>query len=246
MTDPEIEITADLVHDPLQEQHGPHRRGAAPARVSVRPPESGPLVERIVSLGRREVVFRADEAVADALDALVARLSDDGVDAVEGGEVDLGWDSIRFDDRDGVLIATTKDGHTTRGRVRRDDVTQLLWTLSAWDRVARLSGLEAPVPTRWRDWLYVTVGIFKTDRVLECRRDHTDGSTLWFIGGEPFDEDLVDRLAGDIAQCVELFALRPEAAAVLGLPLGYVGVIEKERGVVEVRDPQGAVLFSER
>lgn len=60
------------------------------AVVSVRPPENGLLVERIVSLGRREVVFRTDEAVAEKLDALVARLSDVGVDAVEGGEIDLG------------------------------------------------------------------------------------------------------------------------------------------------------------
>jgi hypothetical protein len=106
----------------------------------------------------------------------VTRLSDAGVDAVEGGEADLGWDSIRFDDRDGVLIATTKDGHDTRRTRRRDDVTQLLWTLSAWDRVQ----------------------------------------------------------------------FRPEAAAVLGLPIGYVGVVDKERGVIEVRAPKDAVVFSER
>lgn len=216
------------------------------AMMSVRPPENGLLVERIVSLGRREVVFRADEAVAEKLDALVARLSDVGVDAVEGGEIDLGWDSIRFDDRDGVLIATTKDGHDTRRTRRRDDVTQLLWTLSAWDRVARLARLEASTPTHWHDSLYMTVDILRTDRVLECRRVDIGASTQWFIGGEPFDEKLVDQLAGDIARCVELFTLRPEAAAVLGLPVGYVGVVDKEHGVIEVRDPKDAVVFSER
>ncbi|CAL9282787.1 hypothetical protein [Streptomyces sp. NPDC003090] len=39
---------------------------------------------------------------------------------------------------------------------------------------------------------------------------------------------------------------RPEAAAVLGLPVGYTGVVDAERGVVEVRDPRGAVVFSDR
>ncbi|MEU3448884.1 hypothetical protein AB0H29_16960 [Streptomyces thermolilacinus] len=217
-----------------------------PGPVGVRPPENGLLVERIVPLGRREVVLRADEAVADELDALVARLSDAGVDAVEGGEVDLGWDNIRFDDRDGVLTATTKDGHDTRRTRRSDDVTQLLWTLSAWERVARLAALEAPAPTHWRDSLYMTVGILETGRVLECRRVDIGAATQWFIGGEPFDENLVDRLAGDIARCVELFKFRPEAAAVLGLPIGYTGVVDEERGVVEVRDPHGAVVFADR
>jgi hypothetical protein len=212
----------------------------------VRPPENGLLTERIVSLGRSEVVFRADEAVAGELDALVARLSGAGVEAVEGGEVGLGWDSIRFDDRDGVLTATTKDGHDTRRTHRRDDVTQLLWTLSAWDRVARLARLEAPTPTHWRDSLYMSVDILKTDRVLECRRLDIGATTQWFIGGEPFDENLVDRLAGDIARCVELFKFRPEAAAVLGLPVGYTGVVDKEHGVVEVRDSQDVVVFSGR
>ncbi|MFJ8657048.1 hypothetical protein ACIRNU_32355 [Streptomyces rochei] len=204
------------------------------------------MVERIVSLGLREVVFRADEAVAEELDALVARLADMGVDAAAGGEVDLAWDTIRFDDRDGVLLATTKDGHDTRRTHRRDDVTQLLWVLSAWDRVARLAGLEAPTPTYWRDSLYMTVDVLKTDRVLECRRVDIGSPTQWFIGGERFDENLVDRLAGDIARCVELFKFRPEAVAVLGLPVGYAGVVDKERGVIEVRDPAGAVVFSER
>jgi hypothetical protein len=216
------------------------------AVVGVRPPESGPLIERIVALGRREVVFRADEAVAEQLDALVARLSDAGVDAAEGGEVGLGWDSVRFDDRDGLLVATTKDGHDTRRTRRRDDVTQLLWTMSAWDRVARLAGLDAPTPTHWHDSLYMAVDILKTDRVLECRRVDIGSPTQWFIGGEPFDDNLVDRLAGDIARCVELFKFRPEAAAVLGLPVGYVGVVDKDHGVVEVRDPKGAVVFSRR
>ncbi|CAL9362608.1 hypothetical protein [Streptomyces sp. enrichment culture] len=39
---------------------------------------------------------------------------------------------------------------------------------------------------------------------------------------------------------------RPEAAAVLGLPVGYSGVVDAERGVVEVRDPRGAVVFCDR
>jgi hypothetical protein len=221
-------------------------RDAVTAMVGVRPPEGGLLVKRIVPLGQREVVFRAHEDLAERLDALVARLADAGVDAVEGGEVDLGWDRIRFDDRDGVLTATTKDGHDTRRTRRRDDVTQVLWTLAAWDRVAELAGLERPAPTHWCDTLYMTVDILRTARVLECRRVDIGSPTQWFVGGEPFDDKLVDRLAGDIARCVELFKFRPEAAAVLGLPIGWVGVVDRDHGVVEVRDPEGAVVFSRR
>lgn len=213
--------------------------------VDVRPPEGGPTIERTVLLGGREVRFRAVEALSAELDDLIRRLSDDGVEAVVGGEVDFGWDRIRFDADGDRLLATAKDGHDTRRTERRDDVTQLLWVLSAWQRVAEATGVET-VPTHWRDSLYMTVDILKSADVLECRRVDIGSPTQWFIGGDPFDEALVERLSGDIARCVVLFKVRPEAVAVLGLPIGYVGVVDRKRGVIEVRDPRGVVVYGVR
>ncbi|GAA4771499.1 hypothetical protein [Microbacterium gilvum] len=211
----------------------------------VRPPSTDAVIERTVVLGTREVAFRAAPELADELDALVRRLADQGVDAVEGGEVDLGWDRLRFDADGDRLLATTKDGGDTRRTVRRDDVTQLLWVLSAWRRVAALSGAEI-VPTHWRDSLYMSVDVLASAEVLECRRVDIGSPTQWFVGGSPFDPALVERLAGDIARCVELFKRRPEAVAVLGLPVGYVGVVDREHGVVEIRDAQGVVVHDGR
>ncbi|MET8576862.1 hypothetical protein [Streptomyces sp. NPDC005012] len=39
---------------------------------------------------------------------------------------------------------------------------------------------------------------------------------------------------------------RTTAAVPLGLPIGYVGVVDKDHGVVEVRYPEGAVVLSRR
>ncbi len=213
--------------------------------VGIRPPEEGNVIERTVTLGAREVLFRASDRFAEDLDGLVRRLVEDGIEAEEGGEVDLGWDLVRFDADGDRLVATTKDGASTRRTIRRPDVTQLLWVLASWRRVAALTGTEV-VPTYWRDSLYMTVDILKTAGVLECRRIDFGASTQWFIGGAPFDDALVDRLAGDIARCVEAFKMRPEAVAVLGLPIGYVGVVHPELGVIEVRDTHGAVIFTAR
>ncbi|MGW8483804.1 hypothetical protein ACWGJP_11765 [Microbacterium sp. NPDC055903] len=203
------------------------------------------MIERTVMLGARAVVFRASEQLEEELDRLIRRLVDDRVEAVEGGEVDLGWDRIRFDAHGDRLLATSKDGGSTRRTVRRDDVTQVLWVLAAWRRIAAVSGTEI-VPTYWRDSLYMAVDVLKTSGVLECRRIDIGSPTQWFIGREPFDDALVDRLAGDIARCVELFTFRPEAVAALSLPVGYAAVVDREHGVIEIRDPQGVVLYDAR
>ncbi|MGW9112074.1 hypothetical protein [Microbacterium sp. NPDC055683] len=207
------------------------------------PPEwNGEVVERIAELPGEAVVFRAHASAQRELDALIDDIARSGSVAADGVEIDLGWDRVRFEDRDGVLVATTKDGRSTRPRVRVDDVTQLLWVRAEWERVAHAAGIDEIVPSHWRDSLLMTVDVLKGDGPLECRRIDVGAETQWFIGARPFDDALVERLRGDIAYCVELFARRPEAVAALGLPVGYSAVVEHGRGVVEVRDPQGAIV----
>lgn len=203
------------------------------------------LIERRVEVAGRTVRVCAHEKLADALDRFIADHVADRASIAADDLVDMGWGDIRFDERDGELLATSQDARSMLPRDRFDDITQLLWLDEAWRAVREAAGIAEHVVAHHFDTkLYLTRDILKRDTAVELRHiDDPQVRSPWFLGERPFDDDLVRNLRGSLKFAGNVMRFRPEVTPAFCLPTGYAADIDVENGITEIRGPGGAVAY---
>lgn len=203
------------------------------------------LIERQFEAGGRTVRVCAHERLADALDRFIADHVAARSSITDGDLVDMGWGDIRFDERDGELLATSQDARSVLPRDRYDDITQLLWLNEAWRAVREAAGITEHVVAHHFDTrLYLTRDILKRDTAVELRHlDDPQVRSPWFLGERPFDDDLVRNLRGSLKFAGNVMRFRPEVTPAFCLPKDYAADIDVENGITEIRGPGGAVVY---
>jgi len=210
------------------------------------PPSPGEsLTERSFSVAGATVRIAAHQDLAAPLDELVARLERDLDHVAPGTEIELPWDGIRFEERDGELRATSQNSRSPLQipRERRDDVSQLLWVQQAWAAVQDAAGFESDRSGTYRTTVWITPQLLDRTDPVEVRRVHAESDDRWLVGEQPFDERLESDLAGSIKFAANLFKYRPEIIPAMCLPTGWRASVEHESGIREIRDHDGGVVY---
>lgn len=203
------------------------------------------LVEREVTVGGTTASIAAHERFVDALDMVVEQVGALG-DLAEGTELALTWGLIRFEERDGVLRATTQDSRSVLeiASKRVTDLSQLLWVEESWRAVAAAAGFEADVDVHFRRTkIWVTRQMLDRREPAELR--HEAGKAAWFLGEQPFDERLSTNLAGSMKFAGNVFASRPEVIPAMAVPVGWKALVDHDRGIYEIRDGNDRVVPAE-
>lgn len=179
------------------------------------------------TIGTTVVTVRCDELLAPQAEwllSLLGRLFDQGVAIAAGRRFEFGWSMLIFKrDSDGGLVVCEPDFSTNPFLDVRDDLSCTLGIQEAQNAIARRLRLSI-TPASFQDKVVISKGSLSSQRIyLERNADTPKGDSGWYIG--PCDRGEKE-LVLEALYVYELLHRRPEVMQFLGLPPGYMVVLD--------------------
>jgi hypothetical protein len=195
-------------------------------------------------IGSDIVVANADkdlEPQAGWLLSLVESLKDTEKGIKDGTRIRVGWSLIRLYRRGDELHLFEPDFDLDPFSDIRDDVSCTLKVLAVQLEFSKRLGIDSPTDWAFNDKIVLSKGCLSEEKIyLERSPTDSAGDSGWYIG--PADKK--DRPKQyEAIYAYQLLKLRPSLMPLLGLPYGFMAVINDKK-IEVVLDPNNKNLLA--